>query len=244
MQKRFIDNGYLVFLCLLIFTDLGFMLLHLIHTYTALLPAGTYSIEQDRGYGEVFQYIKQFWIVGFLLVLMIRHVSLTNISWLLIFSYILLDDALSIHENFGLLASQALLFSDDLGLRPRDWGELFVTAMVGIVLLTPAMIAFARAGRSEKTHALAMAGLLGLLAFFGVFIDMVHILLGGDIWGMVEDGGEMLVVSLTFYYVFRYSFTSAEATPVAEKAKASRAPMPAETLGSFQPAMATAAHSV
>ena len=41
---------------------------------------------------------------------------------------------------------------------------------------------------------------------------MVHIWFGGEQWGLVEDGGEMIVVSIVLYYVFRHQFEYAPAT--------------------------------
>ena len=210
MKKRFLDNGFLVLLSLLVCTDIVFIGLHLVHTYTPLLPNHVYSIEQDKGHAEFFQYTKQFWIILLLALTFIKEASLTNFSWLMVFCYVLLDDALSIHENLGLLTSSLWSFAN-LGLRPRDWGELLITATVGVVLLTPVAIAFLRASRRERRHTLVLAALLFLLAFFGIFIDMVHIWFGGEQWGLVEDGGEMLVVSMVLYYAFRHQFADAPA---------------------------------
>ena len=218
MKKRFFDNGFLVLLGLLVCTDIVFIGLHLIHTYTPLLPNHVYSIEQDKGHAEFFQYTKQFWIILLLTLTFIKEASLTNFSWLMVFCYVLLDDALSIHENLGLLSSNLWTFAARMGLRPQDWGELLVTGAVGVVLLTPVAIAFLRASTRERRHTLILAALLGLLAFFGVFIDMVHIWVGGEQWGLVEDGGEMVVVSIVLYYVFRHQF---EYAPAASRQDAS-----------------------
>ena len=223
MKKRFFDNGFLVLLGLLVCTDIVFIGLHLVHTYPPLLPNHIYSIEQDKGHAEFFQYTKQFWIILLLMLTFIKEASLTNFSWLMVFCYVLLDDALSIHENLGLLTSNLWTFAARMGLRPQDWGELLVTGTVGVVLLTPVAIAFLRAGTRERLHTLVLTGLLFLLAFFGVFIDMVHIWLGGDQWGLVEDGGEMIVVSIMLYYVFRYQFEYAPlAMPQAANAEVRR----------------------
>lgn len=244
MKKRFLDNGYLVFLCMLMLTDLVFVGLHLVHTYTPYLANGTYSIEQDRGHAEFFQYTKEFWIIILMLVVFIKEATLTNLSWLMVFVYVLFDDAISIHENIGHLASNLFSFAAELGLRAQDWGELVVTAMAGVVLLTPVVIAYLRASARERMHSLVMALLLGVLAFFGIGIDMLHSLFGGDSWGMLEDAGEMFAVSVILFYMFRYSFERG-AFPVASHhaAAAGRAPM-ASDLSGVEPAMASIRQSV
>ena len=165
MKQRFFGNGFLVLLGLLVCTDIVFIGLHLVHTYTPLLPNHVYSIEQDKGHAEFFQYTKQFWIILLLTLTFIKEASLTNFSWLMVFCYVLLDDALSIHENLGLLTSGLWTFAANLGLRPRDWGELLVTGAVGVILLTPVTIAFLRASSRERRHTLVLGGLLILLAF-------------------------------------------------------------------------------
>lgn len=209
MNRRLLNNGYLVFLGMLLCTDFVFIVLHLVHTYTPYIPSGIYSIEQDKGHAEVFQYTKLFWIAILLTVAVIKEASLTNFSWLLLFGYVLFDDALSLHENLGLAASNLLAFSGGLGLRPRDWGELLVTGIIGCLLLLPIALAYVRGSAAERAYTRTLGLLLVLLALFGVGIDMLHSLTGVDLWGLVEDGGEMLVVSGVLYYIFRHCFDPA-----------------------------------
>ena len=42
------------------------------------------------------------------------------------------------------------------------------------------------------------------VAFFGVVVDMLHAAMpwGRCVWGLVEDGGEMLMMSIIVWYVF------------------------------------------
>lgn len=244
MKKRFLDNGYLVFLCMLILTDLVFVGLHLVHTHTSYLANGTYSIEQDRGHAEFFQYTKEFWIIILMLVVFIKEATLTNMSWLMVFVYVLFDDAISIHENIGHLASNLFAFAAELGLRAQDWGELLVTALAGVVLLTPVVIAYLRASARERMHSLTMALLLGVLAFFGIGVDMLHSLFGGDSWGMLEDTGEMFAVSVILFYMFRYSFERG-ALPVSSNiASAGYASAVPDMAGGVEPAMASVRQSI
>ena len=46
--------------------------------------------------------------------------------------------------------------------------------------------------------------LLIILAFFGIFVDMFHVAFpwGKSILGLIEDGGEMIVISITVWYAF------------------------------------------
>lgn len=239
MNKRLLDpllgNGYLVFLVMLLCTDLMFIALHLVHTHTAYIPSGIYSIEQDKGHAEVFQYTKLFWIAILLTIALFKKTSLTNFSWLLVFAYVLFDDALSIHEKAGLAISNLLVFTGEFGLRPQDWGELLVTGIIGLLLLVPVAIGYARGDAHEKTYSRTLVVLLGMLALFGVGIDMLHSMTNVDQWSLVEDGGEMIVVSVVLYYIFRHCFdraVEAASTPVIRHLPAAPSSMP--------PALATA----
>ncbi|MEQ8536647.1 MAG: hypothetical protein RIB93_04180 [Coleofasciculus sp. D1-CHI-01] len=60
-----------------------------------------------------------------------------------------------------------------------------------------------------------MIGMLFMLAFFGIIIDMLHIMsrslsieIVEDFIGMVEDGGEHLVMSVMAWFVFLLFETS------------------------------------
>lgn len=46
-------------LFLLIFTDLAFVVLHILYVYTNLLSSSLYSLSRDRGFAEFFQYTKE-----------------------------------------------------------------------------------------------------------------------------------------------------------------------------------------
>lgn len=55
------------FLSLLLLADLGLMLLHGLFKMH-LLSNPLFSVEMDLGYPEIFQYIKEYWIVILLLI--------------------------------------------------------------------------------------------------------------------------------------------------------------------------------
>jgi hypothetical protein len=55
------------------------------------------------------------------------------------------------------------------------------------------------------------------LLFFGVFVDMIHIVLLDHAWtavlGTVEDGGEMLAVSIAVWLTYASAVTLMHAKP-------------------------------
>jgi len=205
-------------LILLLFSvDFMFIVVHCIHALTPLLNNvinnELFSIGRDRGYAEIFQYIKWFWIIVLFIYLTISRCSLSYVAWGVTFLYLLCDDSLGIHEKIGRLISGNLGFEPPFGLYPRDIGELTVSACAGITL-TPLLIwAYLRGSHAFKSMSQDLLLLILVLAFFGVAVDTVHSItrglgLGSNaefILGVIEDGGEMLIASLMVWYIFLLS---------------------------------------
>ena len=190
----------------LVSADIAFVLGHYLMTI-GVLDDGLFSLERDRGYPEFFQYAKALSIVILLLLVSARSKVIGFGVWALLFLYLLLDDALQMHEVYGGYIAAYLNFAPAIGLRAQDFGEVAVSAIAGasfLALLAIFYVTGSRAFRKSSRHLLL---LLMALAFFGVFIDLLHVAvdMGWRItWllGVVEDGGEMVVMSLMAWYVF------------------------------------------
>ena len=63
LMKLAINNWLIRLFYIFLATDIGFMILHLIYAYSSLSLNPAFSIEQDHGYAEIFQYLKEYWIV-------------------------------------------------------------------------------------------------------------------------------------------------------------------------------------
>jgi hypothetical protein len=196
-----------VFLILFLCGDLVFVVLHFVNALIPGLGNPLFSIEQDRGYPEIYQYLKFFWIIALLIHVSWKSRSLRYFAWTLVFIYFLFDDALQLHERVGGLIAANLNFMPPLGLRLQDFGELAVTAIAGICLLFPLIWAYKRGSQNFRKVSQDITLLILVLVFFGVVVDMAHIAisLGREvkfILGVIEDGGEMLSVSLVLWYTF------------------------------------------
>jgi hypothetical protein len=184
---------------LLLVADTLFIVLHVI--YYPSFPDPNLSIEFDGGYAERFQYLKQALIVFMLGLLALRKRAFLYLGWAALFLYLLLDDSLSIHENGGELVAQALGFSPMIGLRPQDFGELAATAFFGLLYAGILVVAYYFShDHTAKKLSKYLLIMLVILALAGVVVDMVHILASGNLslgflLGIVEDGGEMIVMS-------------------------------------------------
>jgi hypothetical protein len=190
----------------LLSVDAAFGLLHVVWVLTKLLP-NAFSIEAEHGVASLVQAAKTLVVAALLGAAARRHRLPGLAAWSALFAYVLLDDALGLHERAG-----AWLGGTDhrtpllLGLRRADVGEAAFLLAVGAALLVPIAAFYVRGGPFFRRATLVLAGLLALAAFFGVALDFVHALasltpLAGPI-GLLEDLGEMAAMSLIAGYTF------------------------------------------
>jgi hypothetical protein len=178
----------------------------------SLLPSvRSLDLEFDGSIPETFEYLK--WtacIVGSLWLFERRDFQPLYLLWAILFLYLLIDDILGIHENVGAWLSDLMNWQPAFALRAIDFGELAVTCFSSVILLGPIVLAY-WLSRDDvaKSFCRRMMFWLIALAFFGVGVDMLHIVVSSwsatlsGIVGAVEDGGEMLMASLLTYTVWR-----------------------------------------
>lgn len=196
-----------ILLGLFISTDMLLIIAHILFLTTATVYDDNYSILMGRGFGETFQYFKAYWVALMFgwLVLVTREAS--YLAWAAVFTYFGLDDLLELHEEVGLDLAIRYDFPAILGQRSDDLGEWTVFAVAGAVLLTVLAFAYYRGSTSFRERSWSMLRFSALLAFFGIVVDAIHILfletVADDPLGIIEDGGEMIVLSVVCWYVFR-----------------------------------------
>ena len=190
-------------LLLLFLTDFTFILLHCFHL-KHFLSNILFSIEKDFGYAEIYQYIKEYWIIVLLFMLAIKRDYIIYFAWTLLFIYLLCDDSLRIHEKFGHYLADYFEFKPMFQLRAQDFGELAVSIFFGFLLFTFIGISYLFSDNIAKQISKHLFILIMFLAFFGIVIDMLQIAIswGTAIWGLIEEGGEMLTMSVITWYVF------------------------------------------
>lgn len=159
----------------------------------------SFRLGTERGYAEVVQYIKEYWVALCFVALAWRSRSPIYLVLAATFVYLFLDDAVEIHERGGIALEQTLALQPLLGLRAQDIGEVLVSATAGSILLAAGLVAYRFSDvRSQRTARLTAAAVL-VLAFFGVGVDLLHQAFE-ETWlafpmEVVEDGGELLVMS-------------------------------------------------
>lgn len=191
----------------LIAVDLLLMSLHCFNAVVPWMDIRLLSIEKDVALPEGIQYIKWGAIVV-VLYQMAKRISVRYFAWAALFTYLLLDDALKVHENLGKLTAGGLTWLPTFGLRYQDLGELLVSGCAGVGLLLAIAWAWYRSDAAFRKASRHLLLLFGGLVGFGIGVDMLHSLVDHDgataFWfGLVEDGGEMLVASVMVWYVVR-----------------------------------------
>lgn len=222
--NQLVSKVSISFLVPLLALDLGFILLHIAARITNIVPnEPQFLITQDGGYAEQFQYAKLLLIVLGLGLLAIRHRSQIFLAWTGIFLYILLDDALELHERWGAVLDRGGHLPMIGSLRGQDLGEILIFASIGIIFLLSLVWSYRterhQANRRTSIHLFV---LLLLLAVFGAVVDMAHMAVSAiasplwlqRIFTILEDGGEMVVVSLIAAFLYRLVKSKAQPLPV------------------------------
>lgn len=197
-------------LYLFLATDLAFIVIHLVYVHADVLSNPSFSLAQERGYSEIFQYIKEYWIALLLGALAVKQRSALYLGWSLLFFYLLLDDSLTIHEILGAIISEKLGLQAVFNLRALDFGELIVSACIGLFFLFFLAISYRFASRIPRETSKSLIIMFLVLAVFGIAVDMLHSMLRFSLFwdpllAMLEDGGEMVVMSVIAWFVFKRS---------------------------------------
>jgi hypothetical protein len=204
MRSRFA----LTLLAVLVFVDFLFIGLHLLHLQTSVLPSERWSIAHDHGFAEIFQYLKYAAIGLALGNLYLRTQLRVMLGWIAVFAFLLLDDAGRIHERFGLLFAAWTHLPDIGELRGRDIGELIFALLAAMVVLPLVIFGWLRGSPPARTISIDLALFLLALGGCGVGADLIHRMLSltsmDVLAGVIEDGGEMLVLSLTCAYITQW----------------------------------------
>lgn len=198
----------LALFALLVSADLVFMLMHGMHAWSPWLRGGHFSLESDRGLAEQYQYIKQLWIVICLGLAFLQTRRKAFAGWMVLFAFLLVDDAAQIHEKVGFWLGAQFDLPAVAGLRPDDFGELSFAALIGGLTVGMVALSFKRGDEHSRRLSRDLLCLVAVLAFFGVAVDTVHVIAYfrmpelSQLLALFEDGGEMIVVSALTCYVF------------------------------------------
>ncbi len=164
-----------------------------------------WSLSHDWGYPECFNYLKLLFVLSVLMALASRSRQPVHTAWAAVFLFVLVDDACRLHEGIGRWISTVVGPLDSAWLPAQAVGETLFWGAAGVPLLVVLTWAFWRSAPAHRVLA-AITGLsFMLLAVFAVIVDLIHAVSAtagapkilDRAMEVVEDGGEMLAVSLT-----------------------------------------------
>ncbi|MEM7594736.1 MAG: hypothetical protein AAF383_25105, partial [Cyanobacteria bacterium P01_A01_bin.83] len=203
---------------LLLITDLVFITLYLICTFPDfpfsslildkfVLYDHLLLLTQDQSYGEIFQYIKELWIMLLLGFGYWQRKKIVFLFWSLFYGYLLLDDALRIHEKIGAVVSNFFGFQEVLNLRSVDFGEVLFSTAVATGFFLFIAWGYVRAKHQSRKYSNVLTLLLLTLGVPGIIFDLLQVMVNNNellysVFSLLEDGGEHLVLSLTLAFVY------------------------------------------
>ena len=167
---------------------------------------GALALETDGGLAEYVGYVHQLVLVVLLLAVWRLSGPRVWIAWAALFAVVLADDSARVHETVGDRFADGLGLPDGVaGLRADDLGELVAWAVLTVVPLVCIVALHRRSDPGTRAASSRLAALVAAYAFFGVVVDQVHAMARDGSWagvlGTVEDGGELVVLSLTLAHV-------------------------------------------
>ncbi|MDT0275701.1 hypothetical protein [Blastococcus goldschmidtiae] len=184
-------------------------------------------LRTENGWPEQFAYAKEATSAGLLLLLWRRTRGGVFAAWAAVFACALVDDRLQIHERAGgWLARQLSLPEGIAGLRGQDLGELAIWGVLGVFPLVAVAVLHRRSPDQVRAASRGMAVVVAGYAFFGVVVDQLHSMtLGGPLdrtLGILEDGGELVLLSVAVGYVGALLVAARRTRPAPEDQEVAR----------------------
>lgn len=169
-----------------------------------------FHVGRERSYGEFLEYVMTLWIVLMLAVMWWRVRATVLAVWVVVFCWFGLDNAFSVHEGAGEWMASHVHVVGHAGPYAKHVGEVIFVATVGAVGLGSLLLAHRGCRGLARWLSTRLFALTGALVFFGFLVDAVHaiVTVAGAPWAIhvlltvVEDGGELVVLSVATVSVF------------------------------------------
>ena len=199
------------FLLIILGFDIIFIVLSLFDKFSSL-NFYNFAVENDYGFAEKFQYLKFIGIAIISFILAVKSRSSNFLFFMFIPIYLYLDDSRLLHERFGTKIVSFFYKGSPLDtlikdFRYQDIGEIVYILFISIILLIIFLICYKLSDLFERYFLKNILKLLIIFGFFALFIDSIHQLSRGYLYNLltvIEDGGEMISISLIIANFFKY----------------------------------------
>lgn len=194
----------------LLLMDIAFIGAHVLKFSTNLVSSYLFSLEQNKGYAEIYQDIKEIWIVALLFYLLLRRRKAMYGVWLLLFGILLLNNVMTFHVRIaGSLSANLMPFNWPVSYKVK-LGELILYLAIGMPALGFFWLTDKKNAPRERAVTRRLLILFIWLAVFALGVDLLHIgvryffdtQIVYAIMGGIEEGGEMIVMSFVYAYLF------------------------------------------
>jgi hypothetical protein len=204
-EARGISNGRLTtfewpfwLLIVLLILDALFIQLHRLFLQNVL--DARFALTSERSYPEYYEHAKEMLLVVFAGTLVARYRERLYACWTALFAYLLLDDTFELHERIGAVVSGQVRGSQIFGMPADAAGELVPSAVALLVLVIALAVTWRSASAGARRFTVRISAAVVALGGCGVLLDVIHAFVRRDPWryrlGMVEEGGEMLVMTV------------------------------------------------
>ena len=159
----------------------------------------------ENSVASYFLYLLEISTAAFFLAAFVLTRRQFFLFFAILYLVIFFDDYLQIHEKFGGFLVHNFELITVLYLREQDVAELLAWVTMAVCILPLGITSFQKLEECDHFYYVAVASLFILLLFSGVLLDMVHSQTDGIIShaiGILEDGGELVAVALTFALAF------------------------------------------
>lgn len=180
--------------------------MHILLSITSITGDPWFHLNKERGFSESYQYIKLLWIIVLLLYLAIRTQGFVLYGWALLFLYLLFDDAMAIHGNFGEYLFTLLPLKNMFGTQTAGMEVLAVAFLISLCALVIIGVPYLFSCKRIRAVSNTLIFFVFIFGFFSVIMDFLHDSTGKTSFTMaliiVEEGGEMFTMSIILWYVF------------------------------------------
>lgn len=166
-----------------------------------------WNIDRDWSAGEITNYLKWSLLAFVFLTAYVRSRAVMMLSLFAVVLILLADDSLQIHETLGPVVVHALGLQEVLGLAAYTVGPIVVWGTLGLAVLTLTWIGWRTASTEMKSALYPVFTLFFGIVFCAVGVDALHELVDlpkviKGVLGLIEDGGEMLLLTAMLHYVW------------------------------------------
>lgn len=192
-------------LIFLLLASLTFILLHVLKQID-LVADPLFNLGRERGYSALFLFGLEFCLLLLMASMALRQRQPVYFHWTTLFAYFFFDDVLEIHETVGDALAAIWSFPVLFDLRPQDWGEMIVYAATGLYFLLTLILTYPRSDAPARQFSRHLLLLVLVLVGVGIGVDMAYYMVESELlreaFVILEDGGEIVVISVILWAVF------------------------------------------